>query len=210
VRFGLDGAKSTTVWPTIVLSTARLFQRRVRRKSCRDVAPHARHEVADPKITDRRPMSTDSRYQRERNSSIIRLSESGDTVASIARRYHITSCRVRQIIANGRLLEHRRAELERVYGPCPRIEALPDDTPVEVLVLRQANIHGWAVRVMNLRYTSLRIKTLGNLRQATDSQLLREPNIGKQMVAQLRLFSRAQGETLTPQVSARKCDRRRQ
>jgi hypothetical protein len=52
------------------------------------------------------------------------------------------------------------------------------------------HIHGWSVRIRRLEYTQTiePIHTLGDLRRTTDAQLLREPNVGKKMLAELRRF----------------------
>jgi hypothetical protein len=135
--------------------------------------------------------------QRERNSSILQLFKSGKSQADIGRQFGITPGRVRQIIVMADRMEQRRAELVKKYGTQPIVHTLPDSTPFDVLVLCNANIHGWSVRVANLAHTSLKIKTLGDLRRTADEQLLREPSIGEKMVTQLRLFCpfRARGVT---------------
>jgi hypothetical protein len=124
--------------------------------------------------------------QRERNSSIIRLHKRGRRLADIASEFEITPGRVCQIVAKGAAIEQRRAELKKRYGERPTIGGLADRTPVDVLVLCDADIPGWAKRVGELHSAS--IKTLGDLRSVADAKLLREPKFGKGFVAQLRLF----------------------
>jgi hypothetical protein len=108
--------------------------------------------------------------------------------AQIATQFDITPCRVRQIVASNQSLRERLAQLKREYGPRPSIESLPDETPIDVLILCEATIHGWWTRVSHLAFTSLELRTLGDLRRTSDAQLLAEPKIGKRTVEQLRLF----------------------
>jgi hypothetical protein len=61
---------------------------------------------------------------------------------------------------------------------------MPDTTAIEVLALCNGRIHGWAGRIGRIEP----IRTLGDLRRTTDAQLLKEPNVGKQMLAELRRF----------------------
>jgi hypothetical protein len=128
------------------------------------------------------------RLQRERNFSIIRLRRKGNNPSDIAARFNVSPARVAQIVAAGDALERRRAELAKKYGACPKIGQLNDRAPVDVLILCNATIHGWAVRVTRLKNASNTIKTLGDLRKTTDAQLLREPHIGTRMLAHLRSF----------------------
>jgi hypothetical protein len=96
----------------------------------------------------------------------------------------------RSIDAAGRL-DRRRAALAEIYGRCPHIAAPPDATPTEVLILRDGEIHGWAARILDLAdpvHTPSPFKTLGDLRRATDAQLLAETRVGKNMLAQLRRY----------------------
>jgi hypothetical protein len=125
-----------------------------------------------------------------RNASIIRLYRDGARQADLALQFNISRDRVRQIIEQAKRSETRRAELERKYGSKPKITALPDATPIEVLWICDGRIQGWAARLEHLEYTQTiePIRTLGDLRRVTDAELLREPNIGIKMVAELRRF----------------------
>ena len=131
-------------------------------------------------------MNKGPKLQRERNATIISLRKKGKSTSDIAAQFSVSCGRVQQIIASGDALEQRRAQLRKRYGSCPSIERLGDRTPVEVLILYNGDIHGWAVRVSQLRHAS--VKTLGDLRNITDAQLLSEPHIGMRMLAQLRSF----------------------
>jgi len=124
----------------------------------------------------------------KRNSSIIGLRKKGKSFTDIAARFDLSSGRVRQIVASHEPLEQRRGELKQRYGAHPRISELKDDTSVDVLILCDANIQGWDARVRKLKYASMPIMTLGDLRRMTSPKLLREPHIGPRMLAQLRAF----------------------
>jgi len=126
----------------------------------------------------------------ERNATIIRLYHDGAHLADLALQFNISRDRVRQIIEQAKRSEARRAELERKYGSKLKITALPDSTPIEVLWLCGGRIQGWTARLEHLEYaqTIEPIRTLGDLRRATDAELLREPNIGIKMLGELRRF----------------------
>jgi DNA-directed RNA polymerase alpha subunit len=95
---------------------------------------------------------------------------------------------VTQIVAANDALDRLRAVLEKKYGVRPNIRQLADQTPIEVLILCDADMHGWAVRVKSLRRATTPIKTIGNVRRMTDEELLRIPGVGKRMLAELRSF----------------------
>jgi hypothetical protein len=134
-----------------------------------------------------------NKSQTERNAAIVRQHQSGTRQSDIARQFKISTDRVRQIIETDERQKKQRADLEKKYGSHPDIAALPDTTPIEVLLLCDANITGWPVRIWHLAYPLYpndkpAIQTLGDLRSTTDAQLLKERNVGKKMVAELRRF----------------------
>jgi hypothetical protein len=139
-------------------------------------------------------MNKGPRLQRERNATIIRLRKQGKSAYDIAAQFNLTLGRVGQIIAKGDPLQKRRAELKKRYGARPNIRKLADRTPVDVLILCNGNIHGWALRVSQLRHASMPVLTLGDLRSMTDAQLLREPHMGTRMLAELRSFCPFRGK----------------
>jgi hypothetical protein len=126
----------------------------------------------------------------ERNATIFRLYLAGTRPAALARQFNISRHRVHQIINSANRSDAWRAELEAKYGTHPNVTALPDETPIEVLCLCKGDIHGWDVRVRHLEYAQAikPICTLGDLRRTIDAQLLKEPNVGKKMLAELRRF----------------------
>jgi hypothetical protein len=131
--------------------------------------------------------------QSERNATIIQQNRSGKPHRQIANDFKISPDRVRQIITTAEQQEKRRAELENKYGHQPNIAALPDSTPIEVLLLCDAHIQGWAARLAYLEHAPYPsaptdIKTLGDLRSTPDVELLREPKIGRKMLTELRRF----------------------
>jgi hypothetical protein len=131
--------------------------------------------------------------QSERNAAIIQQYRSGKPHTQIANDFKISPYRVRQIITAAEQQENRHAELENKYGRQPNIAALPDSTPIDVLLLCDAHIQGWAARLAYLQRSpypsdTTVIKTLGDLRSTADVELLREPNLGKKMLTELRRF----------------------
>jgi hypothetical protein len=135
--------------------------------------------------------------QTERNLEILRLHRSGEGPTAIARRLNMKAHRVSQIIKQANQRENDRAELVERYGEAPDIAALPDDTPVEVLALCPVSLHGWAVKVSNLAWTPpTPIKSLGDLRTATDAKLRRDSLVGKGLLAELRRYCPANTATV--------------
>jgi hypothetical protein len=88
---------------------------------------------------------------KNRNAAIIRQHQSGKRLRDIARDFRISPGRVQQIVKNADRDARRRAELECKYGFRPEIAALPDSTPLEVLLLCNAKIQGWSARIQNLQ-----------------------------------------------------------
>ena len=133
-------------------------------------------------------MNKGGKQQQKRNCAIICLHKKRERPSAIAAQFNVSVGRVYQIVARGAPLEQRRTQLRKRYGERPTIKDLSDRTPVDVLILFDANIPGWAARVTQLRRASIPIRTLGHLRTVSDAQLLREPKIGTFLLAQLRLF----------------------
>ena len=126
------------------------------------------------------------RQKGERNSAIVRLLRSGGSPSDIASQFNVSPGRVAQIVVANDALDRLRAALQKKYGARPNIRQLSDQTPIEVLMLCDADMHGWAVRVKALRQAATPIKTIGNLRRMTDEELLRIPGVGSRMLQQLR------------------------
>jgi len=126
----------------------------------------------------------------ERNARIIRLYRDGNRPADLALQFKISLHRVRQIIDQAKHQDAWNAELVAKYGPHPKINALPDETPIEVLCLCDTNMRGWGLRVKRFEFPDNiePIRTLGDLRRMTDTELLKERNIGKKMLGELRRF----------------------
>jgi hypothetical protein len=92
---------------------------------------------------------------------------------------------VRDIIKRDERRKQHLAELEAKYGKRPKVATLPDDTPLEVLALCDGKIQGWATRLWHLAndtFLHAPIATLGELRRASDAQLLKGGNVGKKLV----------------------------
>jgi hypothetical protein len=136
--------------------------------------------------------------QSERNAEIIRRSKVGEGPAAIARQMGMKRDRVRQIITLAKHREKYRAELVERYGENPEIAVLPDDTPIEVLTLCRGNIRGWETRVRHLAFMPpTTVKTLGDLRQASDTQLRKGSFVGNGLLRELRRFCPANDATVT-------------
>ena len=124
---------------------------------------------------------------------VIELHKSGRTKAAIASDLGISRERVKQILDRARRQERRRGGLVEQYGAYPDVAALPDDTPIDVLELCDGEIHGWSARIGHLKYSDQHpLGTLGDLRRISDRLLLKEPNVGKKMLAELRRFCPSQ------------------
>jgi hypothetical protein len=127
--------------------------------------------------------------QSERNADIIRLSKTGEGPTAIARQLGMKRDRVRQIITLANHREKYRSELIERYGENPEIASLSDDTPIEVLTLCRGNIQAWETRVKNLALLPpTPIKTLDDLRKASDAQLRKESFVGEGLLRELRRF----------------------
>jgi hypothetical protein len=130
-----------------------------------------------------------SKPQDKRIAGIVRLRERGKKYSEIAMQFGITPARARQMFEGYRRNEQQRVELVEKYGARPKIATLPDGTPLEVLTLCDARIMGWAARLSSLaNVREFPIRTLGDLRNMTDLELRRTPNVGKKMTAELRWF----------------------
>src|SRR4030095_5051618 len=124
----------------------------------------------------------------ERNASIIRLLRGGGRATDIANQFNVSPGRVTQIVAANPKLDRLRAVLQKKYGARPNVGLLADHTPIEVLILCDASMHGWAVRITSLRQRASPIRTIGDLRRMSDAELLRIPGIGTRILRELRTF----------------------
>jgi hypothetical protein len=131
----------------------------------------------------------------ERNAEIKRLHKRGVGVSEIGRRFGVTPGRVRQIIATDEFRANHRAALVAKYGKRPNITRLPDNTSLEAITLCNGEVQAWDTRVMHLAAADPPIRTLGDLRQASDTQLLAVDGVGKKLVVELRRFCPAASAT---------------
>jgi len=92
-----------------------------------------------------------------------------------------------QIVAANDAIDRLRAVLQKKYGTRPNIRQLADQTPIEVLILCDADMDGWAVRVKSLPQAATPVNTIANLRRMTDEELLRIPGLGTRR-QELRCF----------------------
>ena len=134
-------------------------------------------------------MKVSTNARSERNAAIIRQRQLGKDTSTIAAEFGVTRARICQIVKRLILQQHRHAALVGKYGARPNIAWLPDRTPIEVLVLCNGNILGWARRLRHLEYAQPRpIGTLGDLRRVSDEELRSLQCIGAKMVRELRRF----------------------
>ena len=117
-------------------------------------------------------MKVSTNARSERNAAIIRQRQLGKDTSTIAAEFGVTRARICQIVKRSLHQQHRHAALVSKYGARPNIAQLPDSTPIEVLVLCNGNIQGWARRLRHLEYAQPRpIGTLGDLRRVSDEEL---------------------------------------
>ncbi|HKD29978.1 MAG TPA: hypothetical protein VKC66_29200 [Xanthobacteraceae bacterium] len=121
---------------------------------------------------------------------IIRLYRDGNRPADLALQFKISRDRIHQIIDQAKRKDAWHAALVAKYGSHPKIKALPDKTPIEVLCLCGTDMRGWGLRVKRFEFPDNiePIRTLGDLRRTTDAELLKERNIGIKILAELRRF----------------------
>ena len=124
----------------------------------------------------------------QRDAEIRRLHNIGLPLAEIARRFAISPGRVGQVVTSDEFRTNHRNALVAKYGKDPNISKMPDDTPLEVLTLCDGKVQAWATRVMRLPFAAPPIKNLGELRRASDIQLLTVDGVGKKLVVELRRF----------------------
>jgi hypothetical protein len=119
----------------------------------------------------------------------MRQRQLGKDTSTIAAEFGVTRARICQVVKRFLLQQHRHAALVSKYGARPNIARLPDSTPIEVLVLCNGNIQGWAGRLRHLEYAQPRpIGTLGDLRRISDEELRSVQCIGAKMARELRRF----------------------
>jgi len=134
-------------------------------------------------------MKVSSNARSERNAAIMRQRQLGKDTSTIAAEFGVTRARICEIVRRSLLQQHRHAALVGKYGARSNIARLPDSIPIEVLVLCNGNIHGWARRFRHLEYAQPRpIGTLGDLRRVSDEELRSVQCIGAKMARELRRF----------------------
>jgi DNA-binding CsgD family transcriptional regulator len=124
----------------------------------------------------------------QRDAEIKELHNSGVPTGEIARQFGVTPGRVKQIITRDEFRANHRAALIQRYGRHPKLSSLPDETPLEVMILCDGKVQAWATRVMHLAFANPPIATLGDLRRASDTELLAVDGVGKKLVVELRRF----------------------
>src|SRR5262249_15314941 len=114
-----------------------------------------------------------------RDAAIKQLHECDTTISEIARRFGVMRGRVQQIVTREEFRASHRTTMIARYGTNPNLSRLPDDTPLEVMTLCDGKVQAWATRLMHLPFANPSIKTLGDLRRASNTQLLAVDGVGK-------------------------------
>ncbi len=73
--------------------------------------------------------------KQHRNHEIIRLHAHGASLASLASQFDLSEGRIRSIIEVDGPVELLKDELRAAYGDHPNLNALPDETPIDILLL---------------------------------------------------------------------------
>lgn len=127
-----------------------------------------------------------TKRKHQRNHQIIRLHEQGASLASLANQFGISEGRVRSIIELDSPLESLKNGLRATYGNHPNLDALPDETPIDILLLHDTNAFSSRGLLKRLRSYDPPIRDLGDLRRTPKRRLLAVPRIGPHTLAALK------------------------
>jgi hypothetical protein len=136
----------------------------------------------DPGVSTR-PMP---RRKHHRNHEIIRLHEQGASLASLASQFGLSEGRIRSIIEINGPVELLKSELRAAYGDHPNLDALPDETPIDILLLHETDDVSSRGLLNRLKSFEPPIRHLGDLRRMSKRRLLAVPRIGPRTLAALR------------------------
>lgn len=129
-----------------------------------------------------------SQRKQQRNDEIIRLHAQGASPASLASEFGISEGRIRAIVEAYGPLESLKRRMRAVYGTRPALNALPDDAPLDVLLLYDADAFSWSRLLKRLGALDPPVRNLGDLRQLPKRRLLHLPHIGPRTLAALKLL----------------------
>jgi hypothetical protein len=135
-----------------------------------------------------------------RNHQIIRLREQGASLASLADQFGISKGRIGFILALDGPLESLKNELRAIYGNDPNLDALPDETPIDILLLHDTNDVSSRGLLRRLRSYDSPIRDLGDLRRTSKKRLLAVPGIGPRTVAALKKLCSAPRRSMRRKV----------
>ena len=121
-----------------------------------------------------------------RNHQIIRLREQGASLASLADQFGVSKGRIGSILEIDGPLESLKSRLRAVYGNDPNLDVLPDETPIDILLLHDTNEFSPRGLLNRLRSYDPPIRDLGDLRRTPKRRLLAVPGIGPQTLARLK------------------------
>ena len=133
-----------------------------------------------------------AKRKHHRNHQIVHLHGQGASLASLANQFGISEGRIRSIIELDNPIESLKNGLRAAYGSHPNLHALPDETPIDILLLHDSNEFSLRGLLKRLRSYDPPIRDLGDLRRTPKRRLLAVPRIGPQTLAALKnLFSAA-------------------
>ena len=124
--------------------------------------------------------------KQHRNYEIIRLHSHGASLASLASQFDLSEGRIRSIIEVDGPVELLKDELRAAYGDHPNLNALPDETPIDILLLHDTDDVSPRGLLNRLRSYDPEIRDLGDLRRMSKRRLLAVPRIGPRTAAALR------------------------
>lgn len=129
-----------------------------------------------------------SQRKQQRNDEIIRMHEQGAPLATLASQFGLSEGRIRAIVEAYGPLESLKKRLRSIYGTRPALSSLPDDAPLDVLLLYDADAFAWSRLLKRLSSLEPPVRNLGDLRQLPKRRLLRLPHIGPRTLAALKLL----------------------
>ncbi|MET0651395.1 MAG: hypothetical protein ABWY63_02670 [Hyphomicrobiaceae bacterium] len=124
--------------------------------------------------------------KQHRNYEIIRLHAHGASLASLASQFDLSEGRIRTIIEVDGPVELLKNELRAAYGDHPNLNALPDETPIDILLLHDTDDVSSRGLLNRLKSYEPQIRDLGDLRRMSKRRLLAVPRIGPRTLAALR------------------------
>jgi hypothetical protein len=127
-----------------------------------------------------------TKRKQDRNSQIIRLHEQGASLTSLASEFGLSEGRIRSIIDVDGPVESLKNELRSAYGNQPDLYALPDETPIDILLLHDTEEVSSRGLLNRLKSYDPQMRVLGDLRRMSKRSLLAVPRVGPRTLAAIR------------------------